>query len=62
VEDVIEGLTSLEHIFRMNKDRRGVFVTAYALITREIKRRIEDRRFQDGMWVANYAVYFCESL
>jgi hypothetical protein len=48
----------LEHFFRENKDRRAVFVTAYALITREIKQRVESNRFEDGVWVTRYAVDF----
>ena len=41
VDDVIRGLTNLEQAFRDLSDRRGIFVTAYILITEEIQRRIQ---------------------
>src|SRR5262249_27315544 len=58
VDDVIAALVEIQTIFRNNRDRRAIFVTAYVLITQEIKRRIEANLFADGAWVARYAVSF----
>jgi uncharacterized protein DUF5995 len=48
VEDVIEALGSLERGFRRGRDRRAIFATAYLVITRELKRRVDEGGFQDG--------------
>jgi Family of unknown function (DUF5995) len=58
VDDVIRGLTHLEQVFRDISDRRGIFVTAYILITEEIQRRIQRRQFENPEWVGRYAVSF----
>jgi hypothetical protein len=58
MDDIINGLTALEQAFRESEDRRGVFVTAYVLITQETKRRIEGQQFEDGAWVTRFAVSF----
>lgn len=58
VDDVILALSRVERIFRDRRDRRGIFVTAYVIITREIKRRIEEDSFRDGAWIGRYAVAF----
>jgi len=58
IDDVIHALSQVEQTFRDRRDRRGVFVTAYVIITREIKRRIAEGSFRDGAWIGRYAVAF----
>ncbi len=58
--EVIAGLAALEQEFLARRDRRGVFVSAYLSITRELKCRIEAGRFHDGAWVSRYAVAFAD--
>jgi hypothetical protein len=58
IDDVIQGLNALREAFVLMKDRRGVFITAYAIITGEIKRRIDAQWFIDNPWVERYAVSF----
>lgn len=58
VQDVIDGLSRLERAFLRSRDRRGVFVTAYLQITRELQRRIAAGRFADNAWVGRYLVAF----
>jgi hypothetical protein len=45
LDDVVNGLTSLERQFKAACDRGGVFVTVYGMMSREMKRRIETRSF-----------------
>jgi hypothetical protein len=52
LDDVVNGLTSPERQFKAARDRRGVFVTVYGMMSREMKRRIETTFFLDNEWVA----------
>ena len=58
LEDVERGLARLERDFRDRRDRRAIFATAYLVITRALRRRLTEGGFQDGEWVARYAVRF----
>ena len=58
VDDVIRGLSELEAIFATRHDKRGIFVSAYIPITREIARRIGANEFEDSEWVARYLLAF----
>ena len=58
VEDVIQSLVTLEQVFRQGRDRRAIFATAYLVITKALKRRVDEGGFQDSAWVARYAVCF----
>jgi hypothetical protein len=58
IEDVIDGLAGAQEAFLKRRDRRGVFVTAYLEITRELRRRIQAQKFHDGDWVSRYVVAF----
>ncbi|MBI3448906.1 MAG: hypothetical protein HY049_08340 [Acidobacteria bacterium] len=58
IEDVVRDLTVIEETLRTARDRRAVFVTAYVLISRDIRRRLASKAFQDGGWVERYAVAF----
>ncbi len=58
LEDVIASLTAVEQYFLLRRDRRGIFVTAYLHISREIRRRLTTSRFLDADWVARYLICF----
>jgi hypothetical protein len=58
LDDVIQGFSTLEQIFRDRRDRRAIFVTAYLNITLELKRRVDENLFLNAAWVARYAVAF----
>ncbi|WP_406697678.1 DUF5995 family protein [Singulisphaera sp. Ch08] len=58
IPEVIDGLTELESVFILRRDRRGVFVSAYILITRELQRRIGSGLFNDNEWVERYVLSF----
>src|SRR5262245_52848812 len=58
IDDVARDLAALETLFRSRGDRRGVFASAYLLITIELQRRIADRRFEDNEWVSRCVVAF----
>jgi hypothetical protein len=63
VEEVVPRLEKLEAYFNRNGviDRRGVFVTAYIEITREMQRRLQEpagKVFNDPPWVSRYLLQF----
>ena len=58
LEQVMEGLGSLEASLRAKKDRRAIFTSAYLSMTREIASRVGEQQFNDGDWVAGYALSF----
>ena len=60
LDEVVERLGRLEQEFVSRRDRRAVFLTVYGLMTREMQRRIADGAFDDGDWVARYAVGFAD--
>ncbi len=58
IDEVLTALAALQDALVSRRDRRGVFVTAYVVITRELRRRIKAGRFIDPAWVERYAVTF----
>jgi hypothetical protein len=58
VTDVVAGLADLEAAFLASGDRRGVFVTAYRVITRTIQDWIGRRLFLENESVGRYVVAF----
>ncbi|GEM_PF-861229 len=58
VEEVIAGLEQLEAAFLTRRDRRGVFVTAYSIISRKIHSRFGTGGFRDDAWVRTYLIAF----
>lgn len=58
IRDVIIGLNRLENHFLRERDRRGVFVIAYRLITETLEQWITQERFWDNLWVERYVVSF----
>jgi hypothetical protein len=58
LEDVVSAITELEARHAARRDRRGVFATVYALMSQEMKRRIEDGAFRDSDWVRRYTIAF----
>jgi Family of unknown function (DUF5995) len=61
VEDAVNGLAELESAFTDRHDRRGVFVTAYLVITRIIQQWIDRGEFLENDMVAGYAVAFANA-
>ncbi len=57
-ESVLEGMRALEQALRSRRDRHAIFLTAYVVITQEVKQRIERGFFQDDSWTARYLVSF----
>ncbi|SFR63480.1 hypothetical protein SAMN04488124_2906 [Halogeometricum limi] len=60
VADVRTRLDRLEERLRERNDRRAVFLTVYARMTREMQRGIEDGAFSDAAWMRAYVVSFAE--
>jgi hypothetical protein len=58
LNDVVEGLGSLEASYLGRRDRRAIFLTVYGLMSREMKRRIAEKQFDDNDWVTRYTVCF----
>ena len=58
LDDVVTRLAELEARYASTRNRRAVFLTVYALMSREMKRRIEAGLFRDADWVARYTVSF----
>jgi len=58
VADVLDGLSKLELQFCDQRDRRGVFVSAYLLITMTLHDWIQWQRFLENDLVACYIVAF----
>jgi hypothetical protein len=60
VEGTARRLRALEGLFRERGDRRAVFLTVYARVTREVAAGIDRGEFEDPAWVADYLVTFAE--
>jgi hypothetical protein len=60
LDDVVEGLATLEERFRERNDRRAIFLTLYGIVTAEVRSRVERRDFADNDWVHRYAVAFAD--
>jgi hypothetical protein len=60
LDEVVESLGRLEQEFVSRRDRRAVFLTVYGLMTREMKRQVDDGAFEDPGWVTRYAVGFAD--
>lgn len=58
VDDVTAGFAQLERDFRSFRDRRGVFVTAYGIITRTLASKFGTSFFHDDEWVRKYLLAF----
>lgn len=58
VEQTHRTLDELERLFRERKDRRAVFLTVYARVTREVVAGIDRGEFENPEWVADYLVTF----
>jgi hypothetical protein len=58
LDDVVHGLNALESQFRERRDRRGIFLTLYGVVSTEMRARVAQRRFHDNEWVHRYAVAF----
>jgi hypothetical protein len=58
VEDVIDKLSRFEQCCLGNHDLRGVFATAYLLITRSIHAHLDDGLFRNDEWSKTYLVRF----
>ena len=51
LDDVVEGLSTLEHRFRQRNDRRAVFSSLYGVISVAARERVTQRFFEDNDWV-----------
>lgn len=60
LDDVVDGLTTLEAGFRKNNDRRAVFLTLYGTVSAEVCARIERGEFEDNDWVRRYTIAFAD--
>jgi hypothetical protein len=61
VDDVLAALLHLEEGFRQANDRRGVFVSAYLVITRMLDEWVSERRFHRNNLVAHYVIAFANA-
>ncbi|MFC6613730.1 DUF5995 family protein [Halopenitus salinus] len=58
VEDAADRLSRLESRLRERGDRRAVFLTIYARMTREVHDGIEGGIFRDPTWMRRYVIAF----
>lgn len=58
VDDALTGLAQLERDFLSRQNRRGVFVTAYGIITRTLTGKLGSGFFHDDGWVQKYLLAF----
>jgi hypothetical protein len=58
VADVASGLAMVEEHCLPRRDRRGIFATAYLLITGSIAAALDAGRFEDEVWTRRYLVGF----
>src|SRR5215510_10814405 len=58
LDDVVDGLGTLESQFRRQRDRRAIFLTLYGIVSAEMRERVAQRAFHDNDWVHRYAVTF----
>lgn len=58
VEGVTDRLSRLETRLRRQGDRRAVFLTIYARMSREVRDAIERGRFADPEWMREYLITF----
>lgn len=58
LEGTSRNLHQLEQLFRDRGDRRAVFLTVYARVTREVAAGIERDEFENPGWIAEYLVTF----
>lgn len=58
LDDVLTAFDAMQARFLDARDRRGVFLSAYVLITQELVRRLAAGAFQDDAWVTRYLVAF----
>ena len=56
MDSAVRGLVALEQALRVGHDRRAIFLTAYVVVTREVKRNMRQKFFQDNVWVTRYIV------
>ncbi len=56
--DVHAWLSTLEQRFLADRDRRGVFVTAYLTITKGVQAQCDAGGFLDPAWVRTYLIAF----
>jgi hypothetical protein len=60
VDDVVDRLSHLEDRLRSLNDRRAVFLTIYARMTRAVRRGIDRGRFADPEWMRRYVIAFAD--
>ena len=58
LDDVVAGLGAWESRFRVQNDRRAIFLSLYGIVSAEIRHRLARRAFDDNDWVHGYAVAF----
>lgn len=60
VEETCQNLTTLLEVFESRDDRRAVFLSIYARVTKEVAEGITRGDFENPNWVADYLVAFAD--
>jgi hypothetical protein len=60
VTDAEERLETLQSRLRADGDRRAVFLTVYARMTRDVRRQLGTGAFENPEWMRDYTVTFAE--
>lgn len=55
-DQAVDSLRLLEERFLRERDRRGVFATAYLTMLDEMKRGLADGLFKDRTWITSYSL------
>lgn len=58
LEQILAAFRGIEETLYAEKDRRGVFTSAYLSMTLEIASRVGEQQYNDPEWVRRYAVAF----
>ena len=58
LDDVVAGLGAWESRFRVEQDRRAIFLSLYGIVSAEMRDRVARRVFDDNDWVHRYALAF----
>jgi Family of unknown function (DUF5995) len=58
LDDVVDGLGTLEADLRAREDRRSIFVTLYGIVSVAMRDQAASGAFDDPSWVQRYAVGF----
>lgn len=58
LDEAVTGLTACEKTFLQTADRRAIFVSVYAAMSRDMSRRLRAQEFNNNEWMESTAIAF----